>query len=128
MVDFQLIGLEIKQIVILMIVLILLVILFILIMLGYYICNQIEGVEKMTVFECGFDSIRGGRVPFSLQFFIVCIVFIVFDVEIALILPFPLVIIVEDKMWLFIILVFIILLVLGGLYFEWVGGCLKWVY
>lgn len=82
--------------------------------------------EKCSPFECGFDPKSSARIPFSLHFFLITIIFLIFDVEIALIFPiiktFKLV---SYILW-FKIRFFFILILLLGLYHEWNQNILKW--
>nr|YP_009236429.1 NADH dehydrogenase subunit 3 [Lucilia coeruleiviridis]AMH85558.1 NADH dehydrogenase subunit 3 [Lucilia coeruleiviridis] len=82
--------------------------------------------EKASPFECGFDPKSSSRLPFSLRFFLITIIFLIFDVEIALILPIILIIKFSNlMMWTITSIIFILILLLG-LYHEWNQGMLNW--
>nr|UFZ13001.1 NADH dehydrogenase subunit 3 [Protohermes grandis] len=82
--------------------------------------------EKASPFECGFDPISSSRMPFSLRFFLIAVIFLIFDVEIALL--FPLILIMNFSsimMWFSVSSIFIMILLIG-LYHEWNQGALNW--
>nr|QYK91738.1 NADH dehydrogenase subunit 3 [Dacus haikouensis] len=82
--------------------------------------------EKCSPFECGFDPKSSSRLPFSLRFFLITIIFLIFDVEIALILPMILIIPMSNIfIWTTTSIIFIIILIMG-LYHEWNQGMLNW--
>lgn len=82
--------------------------------------------EKFSPFECGFDQKSSSRIPFSLRFFLITIIFLIFDVEIALILPAIWNInISQANCWLIINIIFIIILFVGLIH-EWSQGALEW--
>nr|YP_007316759.1 NADH dehydrogenase subunit 3 [Choristoneura longicellana]ADQ64001.1 NADH dehydrogenase subunit 3 [Choristoneura longicellana] len=82
--------------------------------------------EKSSPFECGFDPKSSARIPFSLHFFLITIIFLIFDVEIALILPMISTFLsVNLIIWTKINYFFLIVLTLG-LYHEWNQNMLKW--
>nr|YP_010713163.1 NADH dehydrogenase subunit 3 [Thaumatomyia glabra]WDA94055.1 NADH dehydrogenase subunit 3 [Thaumatomyia glabra] len=82
--------------------------------------------EKSSPFECGFDPKSSSRIPFSLHFFLITIIFLIFDVEIALILPMILIMNYSNLIvWTLTSTIFIIILLIG-LYHEWNQGMLNW--
>nr|ANJ70322.1 NADH dehydrogenase subunit 3 [Athous haemorrhoidalis] len=84
--------------------------------------------EKSSPFECGFDPKSSARIPFSLQFFLIAVIFLIFDVEITLLLPL-IVTMKTTNMMSFSMITFIFLFILLlGLYHEWKQGALNWAY
>nr|YP_009499399.1 NADH dehydrogenase subunit 3 [Ganisa cyanogrisea]AWT58430.1 NADH dehydrogenase subunit 3 [Ganisa cyanogrisea] len=82
--------------------------------------------EKSSPFECGFDPKSSARIPFSLHFFLITVIFLIFDVEIALIFPIiPLFNLTNFIIWSKISFFFIIILLIG-LYHEWNQNMLNW--
>nr|YP_010385151.1 NADH dehydrogenase subunit 3 [Tritodynamia horvathi]UPM51605.1 NADH dehydrogenase subunit 3 [Tritodynamia horvathi] len=82
--------------------------------------------EKNSPYECGFDPKNSARLPFSLRFFLIAVIFLIFDVEITLLLPIASTLSVTNMFsWLFTSLIFLIILLLG-LYYEWSQSALEW--
>nr|YP_010225744.1 NADH dehydrogenase subunit 3 [Paratrichocladius tamaater]UDD74595.1 NADH dehydrogenase subunit 3 [Paratrichocladius tamaater] len=82
--------------------------------------------EKMSPFECGFDPMNSSRLPFSIRFFLITIIFLIFDVEIALILPMIMIFKVSNIMcWSYTSTIFILILLIGLIH-EWNQGALNW--
>nr|YP_008757588.1 NADH dehydrogenase subunit 3 [Parajapyx emeryanus]AEV44853.1 NADH dehydrogenase subunit 3 [Parajapyx emeryanus] len=82
--------------------------------------------EKSSPFECGFDPKASARLPFSLQFFLIAVIFLIFDVEIAILLPFTIIMQTSPiYCWSSIGAAFLTILLLG-LYHEWNQGALEW--
>nr|YP_010128173.1 NADH dehydrogenase subunit 3 [Tropidothorax cruciger]QPP20742.1 NADH dehydrogenase subunit 3 [Tropidothorax cruciger] len=82
--------------------------------------------EKMTPFECGFDPKSSARIPFSIQFFLIAVLFLIFDVEIAIMIPMMITMKTSNIMtWALTTFVFVTTLILG-LYYEWKTNMLEW--
>nr|AFU50152.1 NADH dehydrogenase subunit 3 [Arescus labiatus] len=83
--------------------------------------------EKNSPFECGFDPKNNSRMPFSLQFFLIGIIFLIFDVELSLLLPMiKLTKMINIYSPILTTNLFITILMLG-LFHEWNQGALKWL-
>nr|WHE42553.1 NADH dehydrogenase subunit 3 [Habroloma sp.] len=82
--------------------------------------------EKNSPFECGFDPKSSARMPFSLHFFLIAIIFLIFDIEITLLLPIIQMVKTCNLSNLLITSVIFILILLVGLYHEWSQGALNW--
>nr|AJQ21595.1 NADH dehydrogenase subunit 3 [Osedax mucofloris] len=82
-------------------------------------------LNKYSPYECGFDPKNTARIPFSLRFFLLAVIFLVFDVEIVLIIPIPMTLILSptSTMLLGVSIAFILIL---GLFHEWNEGSLNW--
>nr|YP_010879018.1 NADH dehydrogenase subunit 3 [Batracomorphus nigromarginattus]WHE42670.1 NADH dehydrogenase subunit 3 [Batracomorphus nigromarginattus] len=85
-----------------------------------------NNLNKMSPFECGFNSMTSKRIPFSIHFFSICMLFLIFDIEVIIIMP--LIMSMKFSMmkyWMMTSISLIIILIMG-LYHEWKNGMLKW--
>ena len=81
--------------------------------------------EKLSPYECGFEAFEDARMKFDVRYYLVAILFILFDLEIAFLFPWAIVL--QDIGWFGLIAMFIFLgiLVVGFIY-EWKKGALEW--
>nr|QBP33673.1 NADH dehydrogenase subunit 3 [Sarothrura rufa] len=98
----------------------------ILITLNLWITQMNPDPEKLSPYECGFDPLGSARLPFSIRFFLVAILFLLFDLEIALLLPLPWAIQLQHPTSTLTWTITIISLLTLGLVYEWMQGGLEW--
>nr|ALR69365.1 NADH dehydrogenase subunit 3 [Bemisia tabaci] len=83
--------------------------------------------EKFSTFESGMDLLTSLRLPFSLHFYFVSIVFLIFDVELMLILPFVFCFKLFNVVNMFLMIYTLILFMMLGFFYEWWTGLLDWM-
>nr|YP_009116557.1 NADH dehydrogenase subunit 3 [Gazza minuta]BAQ20819.1 NADH dehydrogenase subunit 3 [Gazza minuta] len=98
----------------------------ILAIVSFWLPQMNPDYEKLSPYECGFDPLGSARLPFSLRFFLIAILFLLFDLEIALLLPLPwgnqLTHPTTTLAWASLVLGILTL----GLIYEWLQGGLEW--
>nr|YP_010000307.1 NADH dehydrogenase subunit 3 [Toxostoma redivivum]QOD96180.1 NADH dehydrogenase subunit 3 [Toxostoma redivivum] len=94
--------------------------------LNFWLAQMNPDSEKLSPYECGFDPLGSARLPFSIRFFLVAILFLLFDLEIALLLPLPWAMQLESPTTTLTWASVLILLLTLGLMYEWNQGGLEW--
>ena len=93
--------------------------------IGFVLGTRHPDSEKLSPYECGFEAFEDARMKFDVRFYLVAILFIIFDLEIAFLFPWAVVL---DKIGIvgFIAMaIFLGILVIGFIY-EWKKGALEW--
>jgi len=93
--------------------------------LSYILGNQAPDVEKSSSYECGFESFGDSRSPFDVRFYLVSILFIVFDLETMFLFPWSIVLGDLGALGYWTMIDFIVELLVGYLY-VWKIGALEW--
>ena len=83
------------------------------------------GPRKNATYECGVESLGEARVQFQSQYYLYCIIFLVFDVEAIFLVPFA-VAFTGLSVGAFVAMLVFVLLLLEGLVWAWSKGCLNW--
>ena len=80
---------------------------------------------KLSPYECGFDALEDARMPFDVRFYLVAILFIIFDLETAFLFPWAVVLRKIGWQGFWAMMIFLAILVVGFIY-EWKKGALEW--
>lgn len=92
---------------------------------GFLFSTSRPDAAKLSAYECGFEAFEDSRMKFDVRYYLVAILFIIFDLEIAFFFPWA-VVLTEIGMFGFLaMLVFLGILVVGFIY-EWKKGALQW--
>jgi len=95
------------------------------IVMGFMLAPSKPDSEKLSPYECGFEAFEDTRMRFDVRYYLVAILFIIFDLEIAFLFPWAIVL---DSIGMFgfvAMMVFLGILVIGFIY-EWKKGALEW--
>nr|UFP92449.1 NADH dehydrogenase subunit 3 [Fregata minor] len=93
---------------------------------NFWLAQTNPDSEKLSPYECGFDPLGSARLPFSIRFFLSAILFLLFDLEIALLLPLPWAVQLQSPTTTLTWASAIIILLTLGLTYEWIQGGLEW--
>nr|UUC08065.1 NADH dehydrogenase subunit 3 [Discoporella cookae] len=83
--------------------------------------------NKNTAFECGFDPKDSARLPFSMRFFLLAVIFLIFDIEVTLLFPIILSMKIKKMKSSYISSMIFLTILMVGLAHEWKMGSLSWV-
>jgi NADH-quinone oxidoreductase subunit A len=93
--------------------------------LGFLLGPRKPDAEKLSAYECGFEPFEDSRIKFDVRYYLVAILFIVFDLEIAFLFPWAVALNKVGVLGIAAVGVFLLILVVGFVY-EWKKGALEW--
>jgi NADH-quinone oxidoreductase subunit A len=94
-------------------------------LLFYFFVYQQYDIQKISAYECGFNPFFDARIQFEVKFYLIGILFIIFDIEISFLFPWIIAINSLSFIAIFSMIFFIFILTLGFIY-EWLKGALDW--
>nr|YP_009445918.1 NADH dehydrogenase subunit 3 [Eucheuma denticulatum]ATX68860.1 NADH dehydrogenase subunit 3 [Eucheuma denticulatum] len=94
-------------------------------LLSYILTSQKADQEKISAYECGFNPFDDARATFDIRFYLVAILFLIFDLEVSFLFPWSLVLGEINIFGFWTMVIFLIILTLGFVY-EWYKGALEW--
>jgi NADH-quinone oxidoreductase subunit A len=92
---------------------------------GWVLAPNRPDSEKLSPYECGFEAFEDARMKFDVRYYLVAILFILFDLEIAFLFPWAIVLEEIGMAGFVSMMVFLAILVVGFIY-EWMKGALEW--
>ncbi|MBL8659517.1 MAG: NADH-quinone oxidoreductase subunit A [Rhodospirillales bacterium] len=92
---------------------------------SYIVAPQNPDVDKVSAYECGFDAFEDARRQFDVRFYLVAILFIIFDLEVAFLFPWAISLGEIGMFGFWSMMVFLAILTIGFIY-EWRKGALEW--
>jgi len=98
---------------------------FLMIGLSYLLAEQKPDLEKNSGYECGFDPFSDARDPFHIRFYLLSILFIIFDIEIVFFFPWAVSLSLMGLLGFYTMSLFVIILAIGFVY-EWKKNALEW--
>ena len=98
---------------------------FVLFLVSYFLSPKVIYSEKISSYECGFEPFDDARKTFDIHFYLVAILFLIFDLEVAFLLPWAVVLNEIGLFGFWNMILFIYLLLIGFIY-EWLRGALDW--
>ena len=84
--------------------------------LSYLLSPKADDTEKLTAYECGFNPFEDSRGEFDIRFYIVAILFLIFDLEISFLFPFAVSLDNNESVTFYSMLIFLFILTVGFLY------------
>ena len=96
-----------------------------LLVIGWLLGPKRPGTEKNSPYECGFEAFEDARMKFDVRYYLVAILFIIFDLEIAFLFPWAVVFKEIGMTAIVAMAIFLGILVIGFIY-EWKKGALEW--
>lgn len=97
----------------------------VLLAIGQLLSTSRPDAEKGSAYECGFEAFEDARARFDVRYYLIAILFIVFDLEIAFLFPWAVVFDTLGGEAIIAMVVFLAILVIGFIY-EWKKGALEW--
>lgn len=93
--------------------------------LSYILAPQKSDTEKVSAYECGFDPFEDTRSSFDVRFYLVAILFIIFDLEVTFLFPWAISLSYITVFGFWTMFIFLLILTVGFIY-EWRKGALEW--